>query len=216
MSEKRYRGKDIDVTFELKRCIHAAECGKRLSVVFDVNKRPWVQPDNASADLVQDTIEHCPSGALKFIRHDGGQQEQTPTENRITVKDSGEYVINGDVTLQYLDGEPVAEEYRMTLCRCGDSNNKPFCDNSHRKARFFAPSEVQDNSAETPHNPPNGKLTISITPKGPLLLKGNVAIQDQSGEQVYSTDNAALCRCGASANKPFCDGSHKEIGFSAE
>ena len=61
MSNKTYQGRDIDVTFELKRCIHAAECGRRLQSVFDVAKRPWVQPDNATADQVQETIDNCPS-----------------------------------------------------------------------------------------------------------------------------------------------------------
>jgi uncharacterized Fe-S cluster protein YjdI len=86
-----YQGKDIDVTFELKRCIHAAECGRRLREVFDVDKRPWVQPDNATADQVQATIDHCPSDALKYVRHDGGAQERRPAKNVIVVTDSGEY-----------------------------------------------------------------------------------------------------------------------------
>ena len=53
MSNKTYKGRDIDVTFELKRRIHAAECGRRLQSVFDVAKRPWVQPDNASMSSVK-------------------------------------------------------------------------------------------------------------------------------------------------------------------
>jgi CDGSH-type Zn-finger protein/uncharacterized Fe-S cluster protein YjdI len=215
MSPKTYRGRDIDVTFELKRCIHAAECGRRLQSVFDVNKRPWVQPDNATADQVQETIDHCPSGALKYVRHDGGSQEQRPDKNIIVVTDAGEYQLHGEVQLMTMDGETLVEEYRLTLCRCGASNNKPFCDNTHRKAGFVAPSEVADNTEETADFQPTAKLKVVTAGNGPLILEGKFEIQDVSGQQVFRGEKAALCRCGGSANKPFCDGSHVAIGFSA-
>ncbi len=212
MKDKTYWGDEIDVTFDLRRCIHAAECGKRLPEVFDTAKRPWVQPNNASADAIQQAIEHCPSGALKFTRKDGGEQEQPPTKNVVFVAENGEYRIHGDAQLLNSDGETIAEEYRMTLCRCGESNNKPYCDNSHRKARFVAPSEVADNSAEPA---PDAKLTIKALKNGPLLLQGNFDIQDDAGHN-FCGQNSALCRCGASENKPFCDGSHKGVGFQAD
>jgi CDGSH-type Zn-finger protein/uncharacterized Fe-S cluster protein YjdI len=216
MSIKTYTGRDIDVTFDLKRCIHAAECIRRLQDVFDVRKRPWVQPDNASADQVQATIDHCPSGALKYERHDGGSDEQHPDKNIIVVTDSGEYRIHGDVQLMTMDGETLAEEYRLALCRCGESNNKPFCDNTHRKARFVALSQVTDNTDGTIDLQPTGKIKIITAANGPLLLQGNFEIQDASGQHVFRGKKAALCRCGGSANKPFCDGSHMGNGFSAK
>jgi CDGSH-type Zn-finger protein/uncharacterized Fe-S cluster protein YjdI len=216
MNSKTYQGRDIDVTFELKRCIHAAECGRRLIEVFDVGKRPWVQPDNAPADQVQETIDNCPSGALKYVRHDGGAQEQRPAKNVVVVTDSGEYRLRGDVQLVTMAGETVAEEYRMTLCRCGKSGNKPFCDNAHREAGFEAPSVVADNVAETADFQPTGKLKVVTATNGPLILQGNFEIRDVSGRQVFRGEKAALCRCGGSANKPFCDGSHMGNGFSAE
>ena len=215
MSNKTYQGKEIDVTFELKRCIHAAECGSRLQSVFDVAKRPWVQPDNATADQVQEAVDRCPSGALKYVRHDGGSLERHPEENLIVVFDSGEYQLHGDVQLTTMDGETVAEEYRMTLCRCGESSNKPFCDNTHRKAGFSAPSEVADNAMATADLQPTGKLKVVTATNGPLLLQGKFEIQGDSGQQVFRGEKAALCRCGASANKPFCDGSHVDNGFAA-
>ena len=216
MANKTYSGKDIDVTFDLKRCIHAAECGKRLQSVFDVAKRPWAQPDNAPADQVQEAIDHCPSGALNYVRLDGGPQERQPDKNLIVVTDSGEYQLRGDVQLTSMEGAIITKEYRMTLCRCGESNNKPFCDNTHRKARFVALSEVADNAAETTDLRPTGKLRVVTATNGPLLLQGNFEIQDASGQQVFRDEKAALCRCGGSANKPFCDGTHIENGFTAE
>ncbi|MEM8863717.1 MAG: CDGSH iron-sulfur domain-containing protein [Chloroflexota bacterium] len=212
MSRKTYNGEGIDVTFDLRRCIHVAECGKRLQVVFDVKKRPWAQPDNASVDEVARTIEHCPSGALGYIRKDGGSQEQPSQINTIVIKGSGEYRIHGDVQVTKMDGEVIEEDYRMTLCRCGDSANKPFCDNTHKKARFVAESTVHDNSAETAAFEAGGLLNIVMAP-GPLLVNGKFEIQDESGNQVFRGDKTALCRCGDSANKPFCDGTHKNNGF---
>ena len=216
MSAKTYRSKEIDVTFEMKRCIHAAECATRLGEVFDPNKRPWVQADNASADQVQATIDRCPSGALKYERHDGGAQEQRPEQNVIIVTDSGEYQLRGDVQVVTMGGELVSEGYRMTLCRCGESDNKPFCDNTHRKVGFSAAGEVAKNVMDSADFQPTGKLKVVTAPNGPLLLQGNFEIRDVSGEQVFQGEKAALCRCGGSANKPFCDGSHVTIGFSAE
>ncbi|MFT5194026.1 MAG: CDGSH-type Zn-finger protein/uncharacterized Fe-S cluster protein YjdI [Cellvibrionaceae bacterium] len=213
MSAKTYRGKEIDVTFDLRRCIHVAECGKRLKVVFDTSKRPWAQPDNAAADSVAQAIENCPSGALKYIRHDE-TTEQLPETNTIVIIESGEYRIHGDVELADMQGNLIAEEARMTLCRCGESANKPFCDNSHKKARFVADSSVHDNGAETATFEPSGKLKITKAPNGPLLLQGNFEIQDQTGEHVFRGEKTALCRCGASGNKPFCDGSHTAVGFA--
>ncbi len=211
MGDKTYRGKDLDVTFDLRRCIHVAECGKRLKDVFDTSQRPWAQPDNADADTVAKVIEHCPSGALKYVRH-GGTGEQPDETNTIIITESGEYRIRGELKLTKMGGELIAEESRMTLCRCGESANKPFCDNSHRKARFVAESTVHDNAAETATFEANGPLTIVMAP-GPLLLQGNFEIRDQTDTQIFRGDKTALCRCGDSANKPFCDGAHKTNGF---
>lgn len=215
MSVKTYTGEAIDVTFEMKRCIHAAECANGLKAVFDVEKRPWVQPDQATADDVQATVDRCPSGALKYRRKDG-VAETVPTANVILVTDNGEYQIRGDVTLSSMGGEVIAEEYRMTLCRCGASANKPFCDNSHKEAEFSAAGEVVDNSAETADLTPTGKLAIVTAPNGPLLLQGNFEIHDAQGTSIFRGEKAALCRCGGSTNKPFCDGTHSKIDFVAE
>ncbi len=115
-----------------------------------------------------------------------------------------------------MDGEALTEEYRLTLCRCGASNNKPFCDNTHRKIDFVASSQVADNAEETAELQSTGKLKVVTATNGPLLLQGNFEIQDLSGEQIFRGERAALCRCGGSANKPFCDGTHKTNGFTAE
>jgi uncharacterized Fe-S cluster protein YjdI len=67
---KQYRGKDIDIYYNIDKCTHAGFCVQGNSSVFEVGRRPWVLPDNGEAQQLADTINKCPSGALKFIRKD--------------------------------------------------------------------------------------------------------------------------------------------------
>ncbi len=210
-----YQGEGIVVRYDVKRCIHAAECVHGLPEVFDPQKRPWIQPENAANDELAAVVLRCPTGALQYERTDGGQQEQTPEKNSILPAADGPVYVQGDVTISLPDGSTV-HETRLALCRCGASTNKPFCDNSHLKIEFKADSGVADGQEETAVAAPTGPLTINSAPNGPLLLKGNFVISSADGQNVFSGERAALCRCGGSNNKPFCDGTHKSIGFEAE
>jgi CDGSH-type Zn-finger protein len=60
---------------------------------------------------------------------------------------------------------------------------------------------------------PEHEVTITVSRDGPLLLRGRLRILNASGETTATADAAALCRCGATANPPFCDGSHTQVGF---
>jgi 3-phenylpropionate/trans-cinnamate dioxygenase ferredoxin subunit len=57
--------------------------------------------------------------------------------------------------------------------------------------------------------------TIQVLPKGPYLVAGKVTLLDASGNPIEAGEKIALCRCGASTNKPFCDGTHSKVGFDA-
>ena len=83
MKRKEYAGKDITVTFDMKRCIHARNCFLKLPQVFDPGQRPWVQPDNAPAEEIAAMVRTCPSGALAFRKENAA--EMVPQINRITV-----------------------------------------------------------------------------------------------------------------------------------
>jgi len=210
---KDYTTEHITVTYSAKRCIHAAKCVAGLPQVFDVQKRPWIQPEQAEADAVAEVVMQCPTGALQFTRHDGGPAEPVPTENTIQVKANGPLHLHGDLTISDSQGNPLHHDTRISLCRCGDSQNKPFCDNTHKKANFEASGQLGENSlgsgAETE------KLILTVLPNGPVLLTGSVIIQGEA-EQTFQGSKGALCRCGASQNKPFCDGNHTQIGFTAD
>jgi CDGSH-type Zn-finger protein/uncharacterized Fe-S cluster protein YjdI len=206
---RRYTGQALDITYDTRRCIHAAECVRGLPAVFDTARRPWILPDAASAEQVAAVVARCPSGALHTIRHDDGPEEEAPALPAVRVTPDGPLHVHGRVRLQRADGTVIIEDLRLALCRCGQSRNKPFCDNSHRAAGFADGGEVPN--GEIP-SPTAGKLTITTLANGPLQCQGDFALCGIGGE-TYASGRTTLCRCGGSGRKPFCDGSHRRNGF---
>lgn len=206
-----YKGEEITVSYDLARCIHAATCVKRLPAVFDIDKKPWVQPDNASADDVAKVVARCPSGALH-----SSQAEEAPTESKVSIAADGPVYVNAKTKLQTLDGELLLEDTRIALCRCGQSKNKPLCDNAHIDAEFADSGSLGSPAGDQQHDVDlEGGLVIAAAPNGPLLLDGGCEIRGADGA-THRSKKAALCRCGLSANKPYCDGSHSTGGFKAD
>lgn len=213
VNDRRYEGGDVDITYSLKRCIHAQECVNRLSSVWDVEKRPWINPNGADVDEIVAVINLCPSGALHYDRKDDGEAESIPNENKIILWMDGPLQVRGNLSIQGAQVD-IQEETRITLCRCGSSENKPFCDNTHKKINFTAgdPNTVKvEDNAEL-----GGKLTITATQNGPLKVEGHFRIETQTGDVIFSGSKTWLCRCGGSSSKPFCDSTHKKNGFEAE
>lgn len=137
---KTYTSEKIEISWNSKTCIHSAVCVKNLPGVFNLDKKPWINPEGAEVQEIKDLIHSCPSGALQY-------------------KVAGE---------------------------------------------------------EKPDEPEVAAGTeINLVKDGPLRLKGNFQIFDENGNAMEHKQVASLCRCGASKNKPFCDGTHKSIGFQA-
>jgi len=205
-----YEGERITVSFDPKRCIHAGNCVRGLPKVFRAGEKgPWVHPDAAGPDALAVLIRTCPSGALRFRRRDAGQEEAKPAVNSMTVVENGQLDVHAEMKI---NGRPEPG-YRASLCRCGASKNRPYCDNSHRDSGFVDAGRPP--LAAVGEVPVDGCLEITALPDGPLLVRGGFDIRNRDGEQVFRSDQAVLCRCGASRNRPFCDGSHKQIGFSS-
>jgi CDGSH-type Zn-finger protein/uncharacterized Fe-S cluster protein YjdI len=205
------RGKSLTIRFDTKRCIHSRHCVLDAPQVFEANKPGrWLHPDTASVEHVVRVAHNCPSGAITYQRHDGGPQEAAPAVNVVRVRENGPYAVHADIDLT---GEGAL--FRATLCRCGQSKNKPFCDNSHIGANFIASGEPASLESD-PLSERDGRLKISPTNNGPLQLNGSVEICSGTGRTLFRTQSARLCRCGASATKPFCDGSHLTIGFRSD
>jgi len=211
----RFDGSGIVVTYEIRRCIHAAECVRKLPAVFDTKRKPWVDPEAATAAEVARVIEQCPTGALKYERKDDGPRESAPAANRVKIAANGPLYLHGRVRVESADGQPIAMETRMALCRCGKSSSKPFCDGSHVQARFTEPGLVSKPQVQSSGKSSEGTLTICCQKDASLAVAGAFELTDSSGAVVARGDIAWLCRCGGSRNKPFCDGAHKTVGFSA-
>ncbi len=133
---KQYEGDGIVVHWEPKLCIHVAACIAGLPGVFDPNARPWVNMSAASADEIAATIEACPTGALRYERTDGAPQEQAEVPTMVQPRTNGPLFVRGEVQVIDAQGNVVREATRLALCRCGQSENKPYCDLSHRRVGF--------------------------------------------------------------------------------
>ena len=183
----------------------------KLHDVFDTEKRPWIQPDNASADEIADVVRMCPSGALQYESQSESIPNEAPdTVNTIQVINDGPLYVRGDLQLKTADG--VESETRLALCRCGQSENKPYCDNSHKKIDFYAEPTGE---AIEPTLEASGQLTIEPYDNGPVGIRGEYRILNQEGEIIQEGEKTAVCRCGNSGNKPICDGTHRKIGFES-
>ncbi len=201
-------GENLTLLYDGKKCIHSRYCVTWGPNVFLANVQgPWIHPDRMDAELLAEIAHVCPSGAIRYRRKDGRPEEGAPLVNLIAVRESGPYAVRADLRL---DG--VTGQFRATLCRCGASRNKPFCDGSHRAAEFAATGEPPTGSADMlPVR--NGPLAIQPEIDGPLQVRGNLEIVSGTGRVVARSVQARLCRCGGSSTKPFCDGTHSRIGF---
>ena len=213
-----YKGNTITVSWDAAVCIHAAECVRGLPKVFDTSRKPWVDADAASATAIMGVIERCQSGALKYQFGNGTKSERAAKANSVAVASDGPLHVRGEIAIvRGSDGVTVAKDTRVALCRCGQSANKPFCDRSHAKTGFSDLGVVAAPAASKPAEAPHGLgLKITLRHNGPIRLDGDLQIFDGGGRLAWQGQEAALCRCGASKNKPFCDGSHREAGFVAD
>jgi uncharacterized Fe-S cluster protein YjdI len=132
---RSYEGDGIRVLWDATRCLHTGVCLRRLPQVFDVNARPWVDLSRADAEDVAATVRACPTSALAY-EGDGVEPELPDEPTVIEVRPNGPLFVRGRLRLQDPGGRAPREEYRVALCRCGASENKPYCDNSHRLIGF--------------------------------------------------------------------------------
>ena len=216
MSEKKvfdFPGEEIDVQWDGRLCIHIGECGQAEGELFVGGRDPWCLPDTAGAEEVAEVCERCPSGALTYTSK-SGDRERASGENSVQVTYNGPLYVKGDLEIEGAPDDMPGVRYRAALCRCGQSQNKPFCDNSHLKAGFEDYGAIGEKGPGV--GSPTGKLQIRPLKDGPLLLSGGVTLIAGSGRLAWSGDKVALCRCGESKNKPFCDGSHEAAGFRCD
>ncbi len=208
-----YPGNQTQVHWDGRLCIHYGECGRATGDLFIGGRQPWCVPDQSSDEDIRDVLLRCPTGALTATFADGAGIEPGNEDNRTTVTQNGPLYVSGKLNIEGVDNEMSGTRFRAALCRCGASKNKPFCDNSHIEAGFTDSGAV--GNAGPGHTLEHTELKIKSAPDGPLLLNGRFTIYASSGREAWKGEKTALCRCGESKNKPFCDGSHKEAGFKS-
>jgi CDGSH-type Zn-finger protein len=133
---------------------------------------------------------------------------EVPNEALIT--NGGPLQLTGNITLVKEDGS-VQYANHLTLCRCGSSKSKPTCDGQHLEREFLNSGKIGEASEISASQRPS-KITISCIKDGPITFRGRLRLHNQFGQECVKM-RGSLCRCGQSANKPFCDGSHERVGF---
>jgi CDGSH-type Zn-finger protein/uncharacterized Fe-S cluster protein YjdI len=213
--QRDYETDAIRVHWDSSRCIHTGICLRTLPQVFDVRRRPWVDIDAADADAIADAVSRCPTGALRYERLDGGEQEQPRRPTLVVAIEDGPLLMVGELDVRGPDGEQIANEDRLTLCRCGKSHNQPFCDNSHRRHQWESgPSNEPEEAWPAPREgATDGPTTVVAQRDASLDLRGHLKVYGSGGQLLAEAGRVLLCRCGQSGNKPFCDSSHHEAGF---
>jgi len=209
-------GKEATIHFDAQKCIHSRSCVLSHPDVFVPNVvGAWIHPDaQPVAELVR-IAQNCPSGAITVMRHSAGTTAAAdsnghPIVNTVRVRENGPLAVEAELLI----GGQKQTNPRATLCRCGQSQNKPFCDGSHVAAGFVAtgePTTVTFAALAVR----NGPLDVQPLPDGPLRVVGNVEVVSGTGRTFNTMSETYLCRCGHSKTKPYCDGSHKAAGFEA-
>jgi CDGSH-type Zn-finger protein/uncharacterized Fe-S cluster protein YjdI len=208
----RFASERIVVAYDADRCTQARECMRALPAVFDLDGSVSIDPSAAPPARIAEVVMRCPSGALHFERLDGGAEEPTPARNMVTVTPNGPLHVRGDLEIETPLG--LVHDTRVALCRCGASANKPFCDGSHRDTSFSHDGAF---TLGKPIAPPaldhDGPLRIRPSKRGPLLFSGILELRSADLTTYARLEHPALCRCGRSQLKPFCDATHLDVGF---
>ena len=124
------------MVWEPEKCIHSAICAKGLPRVFRPRDRPWVKIDAATTEAIVDQVKACPSGALSFYMNAEGGETAETLETQIEVLENGPLLVYGTLNVTHKDGHQEIKNRTTAFCRCGASQNKPFCDGAHVKENF--------------------------------------------------------------------------------
>lgn len=133
---KEYTNGELTIIWKPKTCIHAKECVKRLPQVYRQFERPWITAENTSIEELKEQIKACPSGALSYKMSSEEDKEEIHLETKIEVLENGPLLVYGTLHITNANGEKEAKNKTTAFCRCGASQNKPYCDGAHVKVEF--------------------------------------------------------------------------------
>ncbi len=133
---KEYSNGEVTVIWEADKCIHSAICVKGLSEVFQPNERPWIKIDAANTDALVNQVKACPSGALSFYMNADTDNTAQHLETKVEVLENGPLLVYGTLNVKHKDGSVETKNRTTAFCRCGGSQNKPYCDGAHVTEAF--------------------------------------------------------------------------------
>lgn len=134
---KEYTNGEVTVVWEAEKCIHSAICAKGLPKVFQPRDKPWVKIDAAETETIVNQIKRCPSGALSFYMNNEADKTAEHLETKVEVLENGPLLVYGTLKVTHKDGKHETKNKTTAFCRCGSSNNKPYCDGAHVKDDFI-------------------------------------------------------------------------------
>lgn len=137
---KKYTNGEVTVIWKPDICIHSKLCWTELREVFDPFVKPWIKPEGATTEHIVAQVKRCPSGALSYYMNNdaGPERVDVDAETIVEASKDGPLLVYGNVTVKNSRGELTKKNNVTAFCRCGASNNKPFCDGTHRKIDFKA------------------------------------------------------------------------------
>lgn len=140
---KKYTNGEVTVVWKPNTCIHSTLCWKGLIEVFNPREKPWIKMDGAETDKIIEQVRKCPSGALSYYLNEEaatGSSDKVVAEAanmlKVEVSPNGPYLIKTECLIVHSDGREETKTGTVALCRCGASQNKPYCDGHHRKIGF--------------------------------------------------------------------------------
>ena len=136
---KTFTGPNVVMTDDPTLCVHAGFCGTRLTNVWKMVKKA---DDPEVKTRLQEMVANCPSGRLEISQTEDGKLEEPEYVPSVATIPNGPLWVRGGVEIQTMDGFTYEIRNRVTLCRCGQSKNKPFCDGTHVETGFNSSEEV--------------------------------------------------------------------------
>lgn len=136
-----YEAAEVTILDDRSVCAHAGECTDGLPAVWKLGTEPWIDQNAATADEIKATIRECPSGALTYVEPGSAETVEETMSPAIKASVNGPYHLRGGIPVSSSSGAAYEVRARQTLCRCGGSSNKPFCDGTHWKG-FKDPEEA--------------------------------------------------------------------------
>lgn len=133
-----FEGEGVVMNDDVGFCTHAGFCGDRFTKVWMMIEET---SDPSVRERLMDMVQKCPSGRLTYQVPPSTEDVEPPFEPSIGVEPNGPLWVRGGIPVVSEDGTEWEVRNRVTLCRCGQSHNKPFCDGMHQQVGFTDPAE---------------------------------------------------------------------------